>query len=830
MTTTHLKLKEFIQKVRSCKTQAQERAIISRESAKIRTAFKDEKSEYRPRNLAKLLYIHMLGFPSAFGQMECLKLIVSENYSDKRVGYLGLMLLLDENQEVLMLVTNSLRKDLNHTNQYIVGIALCSLANICSESMARDVAPDIEKLLGSSNAYIRKKAALCAIRIIRKCPDLIERYVPKVKTLLSERNHGVLVTGLQLMTEICEKETSNVEQFRKAVPNLVRILKSLVLSGYAPEYDVGGVTDPFLQVKVIKLLRILGKGDTEASDEMADILAQVATNTDSVRNVGNAILYEAVMTIMEIKAEEGLKVLAINILGRFLVNRDNNLRYVALNTLSKVVNKNFSAVQRHRNIIVDCLKDPDISIRRRALDLVYALVNHSNVKALVRELLGYLLVADVELKADITAKLCMVTQKYAPNKQWHVDTILKVMSLAGRYIPEEVVSNVVSLISSNEEIQLYAVQKLYIATKKEPTKTPLVYVGVWSIGEFGDILIQGNQDLQVTEDEVLNLFESILKHPLTSLITKEYSLNALAKLSTKFSQSGVSIIKKFMKPFTQSIEAELQQRSCEYISILENTQINSLKDGLLKRMPPLESRNIDDNEEEEAEIEEEEEEQVTPQSQQQQVTQSRSTQQGSGSLIDLDNILGGTGSGQQTNNNVPSNTGGLNILDGILGLSTPPVNIVNTQPTSTGGGNLLEGIFGSNNNLTPVNPISQNTPLSSSPPIVAYDQNGLKIIFQFAPKEGNVVLLNLVSTNSTGVPITNFSVLMAVPPYVKLQMAMASGNEVPANGSGSVEQKVKLMNTLQGEKPILVKIKIDGQHGSQTISVVHQVNNFPQNI
>lgn len=31
-------------------------------------------------------------------------------------------------------------------------------------------------------------------------------------------------------------------------PTLVRILKNLVISGYAPEYDVGGITDPFLQV------------------------------------------------------------------------------------------------------------------------------------------------------------------------------------------------------------------------------------------------------------------------------------------------------------------------------------------------------------------------------------------------------------------------------------------------------------------------------------------------------------------------------------------------------------------------------------------------------
>ncbi len=39
------------------------------------------------------------------------------------------------------------------------------------------------------------------------------------------------------------------------------------------------------------------------------------------------------------------QVLAVNILGRFLLNRDNNIRYVALNTLAKVISADIQAVQ-----------------------------------------------------------------------------------------------------------------------------------------------------------------------------------------------------------------------------------------------------------------------------------------------------------------------------------------------------------------------------------------------------------------------------------------------------------------------------------------------------
>ena len=195
-------LRSLIKGVRACKTLADERALLQKESAAIRTAFKDDDVYARYNNLSKLLYIHMLGYPAHFGQMECLKLVASPRFSDKRLGYLGIMLLLDENAQVLMLVTNGLKNDMNHSNMYIVGLALCTFANIASEEMSRDLCNEIEKLMASSNSYIRKKAALCARRIVTKVPDLIEDIAPRAVQLLGDKSHGVQICALSLAIEI----------------------------------------------------------------------------------------------------------------------------------------------------------------------------------------------------------------------------------------------------------------------------------------------------------------------------------------------------------------------------------------------------------------------------------------------------------------------------------------------------------------------------------------------------------------------------------------------------------------------------------------------------
>ncbi|XP_030755446.1 AP-1 complex subunit gamma-1 isoform X2 [Sitophilus oryzae] len=833
---TPMRLRDLIRQIRAARTAAEERSVVNKECAYIRSTFREEDSVWRCRNIAKLLYIHMLGYPAHFGQLECLKLIASSRFTDKRIGYLGAMLLLDERQDVHLLITNCLKNDLNSTTQFVVGLALCTLGAIASPEMARDLAGEVERLMKSPNAYIRKKAALCAYRIIKRVPELMEIFLPATRSMLSDKNHGVLITGITLITEMCENSPDTLNHFKKIVPNLVRILKNLILAGYSPEHDVSGVSDPFLQVKILKLLRILGINDADTSEAMNDILAQVATNTETSKNVGNTILYETVLSIMDIKSEGGLRVLAVNILGRFLLNNDKNIRYVALNTLLRTVHVDTSAVQRHRSTILECLKDPDVSIRRRAMELSFALVNTQNIRTMMKDLLAFLEKSDPEFKAPCSSSIVLAAERFAPNKRWHLDTLLKVLVAAGNYVRDDVIASTIQLISESTSHQGYIALQLYKALSEDlQNRQPLTQVAVWAIGEYGDLLLQAPPDEEhsiqsPTEEDVINIYHRLLWSPQNTPTTKQYALMSLTKLSTRFSSTNQ--IQQVISSFCSNLHIELQQRGVEFSQLFG--KYSHLRPALLERMPPMEVvRQPDDTLHTNGDLDglEPHSEESSPQH----------VPSESNALLDL---LGGSDDLDIIKpSSVPSkptsvlNTNNQDLLDllglGPLGDSTPVANDTTNNMDlilENNNANLLPVMSNQNSNFLTDDLFSSGnteTEIKSIPPLTAFEGDGLQVVFSFdSAKENNTATINVTASNHSLSTMSDFLFQAAVPKTFQIQMLSPSDTAIPSNGV--VTQVLKVTNP--GQNVLRMRIRISYTVDGNPVLEQTEVNNFPNEL
>lgn len=779
-------LQEMIRAIRSARTQCEERGVIQRECAAIRAQFRQADNGGRSHNLAKLLYVHMLGYPAHFGQMECVRMIASPRYSEKRVGYLGAMMLLDEKQDASLLITNSIKNDLSNSNQYIQSLALCTLACMGSAEMCRDLAPEIDRLLRASNSYIKKKAALCAVHIVRKVHDLGELFTKAARSLLTEKNHGVVHGAVVLITELCERNSETLERFRKTVPDLVQIMKGLVISGYSPDHDVAGISDPFLQVRILRLLRILGRNNEAASDAMNDLLAQVATNTDSTKTVGNAVLYETVLTVLDIKSESGLRVLAVNILGRFLLNNDRNIRYIAMTSLQKIVGTDHNAVQRHRGTIVDCLKDQDASVKRRALELSLALVSASNIRSMMKELLSFLSSCPPELRSQTASGIFNAAERYAPSQRWHIDTILHVLTTAGGDVRDETVPNLIQLITNTSELHCYTVHKLYRALLSDISQQPLVQVACWCIGEYGDLLLRGEcqetEPVQVTEDDVLDVLETVLQSHMSSPSTRGFALTATMKLSTRITEN-VDRIRSIVSIYGSCIDVELQQRAVEYNALFK--KYDHMRAAVLERMPVIEKNSQGHTNGET--IKESQTVKVKPGEPQQPANQ----------VCDLLDLLGGSEQPLQ-----PSPA---------LGTAAPPIPV---STPNTVGGDLLDLLGG----LEP-------TPITPVATVTVYEKDGVTVTLGCEKQSDSGLTVTLTASNSTESDIGGFTLQAAVPKSVQLHMKAPSGDSLPARGTAKVTQMVVLNNPNKVNLKMRLRISYTSQ-GSAVQDTV-QIDSFP---
>ena len=135
---------------------------------------------------------------------------------------------------------------------------------------------------------------------------------------------------------------------------------------------------------------------SECSSKLNIILSKIIQKTEVTKhqnknNADHGVLFEAANLIL-IKHEQVSKKLrkeTVQLLGIFIQVKEPNIRYLALETVCKFKDKESCelVMGEYLKYILGAMKDQDISIKRRALDILYFMCNASVAEVVVEEML-----------------------------------------------------------------------------------------------------------------------------------------------------------------------------------------------------------------------------------------------------------------------------------------------------------------------------------------------------------------------------------------------------------------------------------------------------------
>ncbi|CAI0398116.1 unnamed protein product [Linum tenue] len=591
-------LSVFISDVRNCQNKEQERLRVDKELGNVRTRFKHEKglSPYEKKKYVwKMLYIYMLGYDVDFGHMEAVSLISAPKYPEKQVGYIATACLLNENHDFLRLAINTVRNDIIGRNETFQCLALTLVGNIGGREFSESLAADVQRLLISSSCrpLVRKKAALCLLRLYRKNPDVVnvDGWADRMAQLLDERDLGVLTSSMSLLVALV---SNNHEEYWSCLPKCVKTLERLARNQDIPqEYTYYGIPSPWLQVKTMRALQYFPTvEDPNTRRSLFEVLQRILMGTDVVKNVNknnasHAVLFEALALVMHLDAEKEMMSQCVALLGKFIAVREPNIRYLGLENMTRMlmVTDVQDIIKKHQAQIITSLKDPDISIRRRALDLLYGMCDVSNAKDIVEELLQYLSAADFAMREELSLKAAILAEKFAPDLSWYVDVILQLIDKAGDFVSDDIWFRVVQFVTNNEDLQPYAAAKAREYLDKPAIHETMVKLSAYILGEYGHLLARRPG---CSPKELFTIIHE--KHPTVSTSTVPILLSTYAKILMHTQPPEPELqnqIWSIFNKYESCIDVEIQQRAAEYFALSRKGA--SLMD-ILAEMPKFPER------------------------------------------------------------------------------------------------------------------------------------------------------------------------------------------------------------------------------------------------
>ncbi|GKY93270.1 hypothetical protein MPSEU_000294500 [Mayamaea pseudoterrestris] len=488
---------------------------ISQCIAEIKTEISSNDLFVKSNALQKLTFLQMLGYSMSWASFATIEVMSSPRFGQKRIGYLAASQGFTQDTEVILLTTNLLKKELRGAvgggmhGVYEAGLAINCISNIVTEDLAMDLLPEITSLTAHPQPYLRKKAILCLFKVFMKYPQGLRLTFQKLQQALQDPNPSVVSCAVNVITELSDKNPRNYLHLAPAFFEL--LTKS---------------SNNWMLIKVVKLLGSLVPEEPRLARKLLEPLANIVRNTQA-----KSLLYEAVYTITLClpytrKADGSMPAIVPDIvelsaktLGSFVEETDQNLKYLGLVGFGSLLTSHpkVLSTSEYRPLILACLSDQDVTIRRRALDLLIGMTSRKNLMELVAQLMKHVQLASGSYRNDLVAKIIELcsSEKYSllTDFGWYIDVLFHIGHLRGIETHGELLRSQITDVALRVlPIRSYAVRRSMATLLERDGNTsndprgdngrgknlmPQVLPALaWIVGEYSDLI----QDAIATGD------------------------------------------------------------------------------------------------------------------------------------------------------------------------------------------------------------------------------------------------------------------------------------------------------------------------------------------
>uniref|UniRef100_A0A674NEJ1 AP-3 complex subunit delta-1 n=1 Tax=Takifugu rubripes TaxID=31033 RepID=A0A674NEJ1_TAKRU len=558
------------------------------EAKYISTCIDEIKQELKQDNIAvkanavcKLAYLQMLGYDVSWAAFNIVEVMSSSKFTYKRIGYLAASQCFHESTDVIMLTTNQIRKDLSSPNMYDTGVALTGLSCFVTPDLARDLANDIMTLMSHTKPYIRKKAVLIMYKVFLKYPESLRPAFPRLKEKLEDPDPGVQSAAVNV---ICELARRNPKNYLSLAPLFFKLMTSS--------------TNNWVLIKIIKLFGALTPLEPRLGKKLIEPLTNLIHSTSAM-----SLLYECVNTVIAvlISLSSGMPnhsasiQLCVQKLRILIEDSDQNLKYLGLLAMSKILKTHPKSVQSHKDLILQCLDDKDESIRLRALDLLYGMVSKKNLMEIVKKLMLHVDKAEGttyrdELLTKIIDICSQSNYQYITNFEWYISILVELTRLEGTRHGHLIASQMLDVAIRVRAIRGFAVAQMATLLDNAHLLTgnmqrmgicEVLYAAAWICGEFSEHLENPVQTLEaMLRPKVATLpghIQAVYVQNAAKLfatVLKSQEGNAESTAAQETSQLMIDRLPLFV----QSANLEVQERASCILQLVKYIQKLQQKD------------------------------------------------------------------------------------------------------------------------------------------------------------------------------------------------------------------------------------------------------------